>query len=276
MNYEIQGKKFEDLDFSIIDSKELIQEEKEEDKIEKIDFSQYNNFDELEKDLNWKYENEFLSKLPIKTTVSVLKSLENQDVDFFSLVNRNVGLQEVLPKFLQDEKITAGRVGTLTHLVLQKIDFNNIKTENDVKDFIQELVSKNFIKFEEAKKISSKKIFDLINSDFALNIKKSKKVYKERPFCLQVPASKILKNNESNDKLLVQGIIDMYYEKENGGLVLIDYKTDFVEKDESELIEKYRVQLELYKEALEKGTNKKVEEIYIFPLYLNKDIKFEI
>ena len=68
----------------------------------------------------------------------------------------------------------------------------------------------------------------------------------------------------------------MYYEKENGSLVLIDYKTDFVEKDESELIEKYRVQLELYKEALEKGTNKKVEEIYIFPLYLNKDIKFEI
>ena len=276
LNYEIQGKKFEDLDFSIIDSKELIQEEKEEDKIEKIDFSQYNNFDELEKDLNWKYENEFLSKLPIKTTVSVLKSLENQDVDFFSLVNRNVGLQEVLPKFLQDEKITASRVGTLTHLVLQKIDFNNIKTENDVKDFIQELVSKNFIKFEEAKKISSKKIFDLINSDFALNIKKSKKVYKERPFCLQVPASKILKNNESNDKLLVQGIIDMYYEKENGGLVLIDYKTDFVEKDESELIEKYRVQLELYKEALEKGTNEKVEEVYIYSLYLNKDIKLEI
>ena len=68
----------------------------------------------------------------------------------------------------------------------------------------------------------------------------------------------------------------MYYEKENGGLVLIDYKTDFVEKDESELIEKYRVQLELYKEALEKGTNKKVEEVYIYSLYLNKDIKLEI
>ena len=276
LNYEIQGKKFENLEFSIIDSKEVIQDEKEEDIKENYDFSKYNDFEELEEKLNWKYENEFLSKLPIKTTVSVLKSLENEDIDSFSLVNSNIGLQEVLPKFLQNEKITASRIGTLTHLVLQKIDFNKVKTENDVKDYIQELVSKNFIKFEEANKISTRKIFDLINSDFALNIKKSNKVYKERPFCLRIPASRILKNNESNDTILVQGIIDMYYEKENGGLVLIDYKTDFVEKDESELIEKYKVQLELYKEALEKGTNKKVEDVYIYSLYLNKDIKLEI
>ena len=65
----------------------------------------------------------------------------------------------------------------------------------------------------------------------------------------------------------------MYYEKENGNLVLVDYKTDFVEKDESELIEKYKVQLDFYKQALELGTNKKVEEVYIYSLYLNKEIK---
>ena len=59
-------------------------------------------------------------------------------------------------------------------------------------------------------------------------------------------------------------------------MVLIDYKTDYVEKDENELIEKYKIQLQLYKEALEKGTNKIVDEVYIYSLYLNKEIQLEL
>ena len=274
LNNEIQGKKFEELGFSIVDAKELLEEQTiENEEIQKIDFSECNDFEELEKKLNWKYKDEFLSTLPIKTTVSTLKKLESENVDFFALNHRDIGLQETLPKFLQEERITAARIGTLTHLVLQKIDFHKIQTEADVKDFIQELVAKNFMKFEEAKKISSKKIFEFLNSDFARKIKLSKKIDKERPFCLQIDASKVIQDNSANGKILVQGIIDMYYEKENGNLVLIDYKTDFVEKDENELKEKYKIQLNLYKQALEEGTNKKVEEVYIYSLYLNKAIK---
>jgi ATP-dependent helicase/nuclease subunit A len=55
---------------------------------------------------------------------------------------------------------------------------------------------------------------------------------------------------------------------------LVDYKTDYVKNnDEEELKNKYRVQLELYKQALVEATNKKVEEVYIYSLYLNKEIK---
>ena len=243
---------------------------------EKIDFSKYNNFDELEEKLNWKYENEFLSNIPIKTTVSVLKKAESENVDFFDLNNNEVGLKDKVPEFLQDEKITSARIGTLTHFILQKLDFTKIKTKEDVKDFIQELVSKNFMKLEESKRVSVEKIYNFINSEFANKIKNSKSVYKEKPFCLSFPTSRIFKDNESDNKILVQGIIDLYFENENGNLSLIDYKTDYVENDESELIQKYRVQLELYKEALEKGTGKKVEEVYIYSLYLNKEIPLSI
>ncbi len=272
LNYELQGKKYEYLDFSVINSNEIL-EEKEETEKREIDFSKYNDFKKLEEKLNWKYRDEFLTELPIKTTVSALKKLENENVDFFDLTNSDISLKEIVPEFLKDDKITASRIGTITHLVLQKIDFNNIKTENDVREFLQKLVSKNFIKQDESEKISTKEIFDFINSDFALNIKKAKNVYKEKSFCLEVEASRIFKNEDLAGNLLVQGIIDLYYEKENGNLVLVDYKTDFVKKDKNELIEKYKIQLELYKEALEKGTNKSVEEVYIYSLYLNKAIK---
>ena len=274
LNYEIQGKKFEDLDFKIISPDEFLKETDEtENEAQIIDFSEYNDFEKIEESFNWKYENEFLSKLPIKTTVSVLKKLENENVDFFDLTNSDVGLKETVPEFLKDEKITSARIGTVTHLILQKLDFNKVKTEEDIKQFVNELVFKNFLSVEEAKKVSINKIFNFVNSDFALEIKNSKNVYKEKAFCMEIPASEIFKENQSEGKILVQGIIDMYYENQNGNLVIVDYKTDYVENDETELVSKYRKQLELYKRALELATSKKVEETYIYSLFLNKPIK---
>ena len=71
--------------------------------------------------------------------------------------------------------------------------------------------------------------------------------------------------------LLVQGIIDVYFEEEDG-LVLLDYKTDKV-SCEQELIDKYRVQLEYYAQALERLTGKDVKEKLIYSFALEKEIE---
>ena len=73
---------------------------------------------------------------------------------------------------------------------------------------------------------------------------------------------------------LVQGIIDLYYQDENGQLVLVDYKTDYVEKDgEQELVSKYAKQLQLYQYALEEAMNQKVVKSYIYSTYLGKELE---
>ncbi len=57
-------------------------------------------------------------------------------------------------------------------------------------------------------------------------------------------------------------------------IILVDYKTDYVEKGkEHSLIEKYRVQLDLYKRALEETLRKKVSKVYIYSVYLGKEIE---
>ena len=66
----------------------------------------------------------------------------------------------------------------------------------------------------------------------------------------------------------------MYYINEKDELILVDYKTDYV-KEEKELIEKYKVQLELYKKALEESLDRKVEKIYIYSTQLNKAIEIK-
>ena len=55
-------------------------------------------------------------------------------------------------------------------------------------------------------------------------------------------------------------------------LVLVDYKTDYVQNEE-ELVEKYKIQLELYKNALENALGTKINDVYIYSIYLEKEIK---
>ena len=101
----------------------------------------------------------------------------------------------------------------------------------------------------------------------------SKKLYREKPFFINIPAKEIY-GEEVEEKVLVQGIIDLYYIDENDDIILVDYKTDYVEKGkENELIEKYKKQLELYQEALEEALHKKVKNKYIYSVYLGKEIE---
>ena len=81
---------------------------------------------------------------------------------------------------------------------------------------------------------------------------------------------------ETDEKVLVQGIVDLYLETEESEIILVDYKTDYVPKNkENELIQKYQTQLLLYKKAIEEAKKQKVSEIYIYSTYLDKEIKIE-
>ena len=102
-------------------------------------------------------------------------------------------------------------------------------------------------------------------------MKDAKDVYKEKPFYINIPAKDIYEE-DVQEQILVQGIIDLYYINENDEIILVDYKTDFVES-EDELIEKYKTQLFLYKKALEEALNMKVNSIYIYSTFLGKEIK---
>ena len=106
-------------------------------------------------------------------------------------------------------------------------------------------------------------------------MKEAKEVYQEKPFYINIPAKEIYKE-DIDETILVQGIIDLYYIDKNDNLVLVDYKTDYVEKGkEAELIYKYKEQLNLYSRALEKALNKKPYKTYIYSTFLNKAIELK-
>lgn len=225
----------------------------------------------INKILNYKYPNILDTIIPTKTAVTTLKQLENGEK---TLIEKEIKLQK--PKFLkngEEEKITSAMKGTLVHLCMQKLDEKVDYNLEKVKSLIEELEAKKIITTKEKEAINPNKILQFTKSKIWEELKAAKEIEREKPFYINVPAKEIYKEN-TDENILVQGIIDLYYIDKDGNLNLVDYKTDYVEAgNEQELVTKCKKQLDLYKEALEQAYNKQVKNTYIYSVYLNKEIE---
>ena len=101
-------------------------------------------------------------------------------------------------------------------------------------------------------------------------------VSRELPFFTELSSTEYDKSLDEkiykNEKIRLQGIIDCFFEEEDG-IVLLDYKTDYVEEGQEEkIIERYKSQLKYYKDALEKITGKVVKETYLYLFKLDKEV----
>lgn len=170
------------------------------------------------------------------------------------------------PEFMNDgEKIIGGTAyGTLVHNLMQRLDFDNPNIEKIL----------NSVDADDKTKLSLKReIENFLKSNLYEEVKSAKNIYKEAPFNLEVRAEDVydISDESKNDILMIQGIIDMYFENEEG-IVLVDYKTDKVDS-ELELIKRYKKQLDYYEEALAKLTNEKIVKKYIYSFSLKKAIE---
>ena len=243
-------------------------------------------FKTLEKILNYTYPNKLATTIPTKTSVTKLKQVEQEklDIGIEELIGKQRNLEDKIedviefpkPQFLKLEeknKLTGAQKGTLIHLCMQnldeKVDYNLIK----VKELINSLVEKQIITKIEADNINLFKILEFTKSEIWRELKTAKLIEREKPFYLNIPANTIY-NEEIEETILVQGVIDLYYVNKNNELILVDYKTDYIEKNKKyELVNKYKKQLELYQEALEQSFNKKVSKKYIYSTCLGQAIE---
>ena len=276
----------------ILDKNKLIDSFEEKEKEEKDLIKELNetkvDAEEVEKikeKLEFKYKYENSTKTITKTSVSNIKKLkqESQTITTNNKANNiedndkegkeeNNGLEFLKPEFLKDskeEKITPAKKGTLIHRTIQQLDEKKEYTYEDIKNMIEEMKSKNIFTEKEAESIDIDKILQYTKSEIWKELKEAKKVYKEKPFYINIPAKEIDIDNNSDDNILVQGIIDLYYITKDDKLVLVDYKTDYIKKgEEQKLIERYKVQMELYEKALTKALNRKVDKKIIYSVTL--------
>lgn len=224
------------------------------------------------------YPHESLDNLFVKTTVSELKKaayLEREDGEntLYHAEERKV------PKSISQTETQNGGAarGSAYHRVMELMDFENIY-EGNVTDNLRahrkKMIDNLFIYEEDDALVSEKKILEFLDTDLSHRMSraaKEGKLYLEQPFVLSVNAKEVRDEFPSDEKVLVQGVIDVYFE-EDGKLILMDYKTDRVDSAE-ELIKRYKTQLDYYSEALSRLEKKPVSEILIYSFALGEVIK---
>lgn len=229
-------------------------------------------YNEIHRRLSYKYPYEYLSKIPSSVTVSEIKRKYYDDDNESSQIY--IPKLNKKPRFLEEKKgLTASEKGTALHTVMQHIDLTKNISIEYVKNAMDKMVNDYIITEEERKYISPEKVVNFFNSALGKRLLSSKRVYREFPFLIRVDASEIHNEVETgNEKVIVQGIIDVFFEEE-GEIVLIDYKSDYV-NEADEIKNKYNVQIQYYKRALEMITKKKVKESFIYLFSSNDIIKF--
>ncbi len=223
---------------------------------------------------NYNYLRDIPKSLAITKAISVLEqNKENQKIDKSDEVKKAVKVYYRKPKFFKDvSRISNAEIGNAYHKVFQLIPFNKVYTEGEIKEFLQKLVEKNILKEVEILAIKSSLIANFFYNDVYQDILTSEKVYKEKQFVLGDSASNFYGDDVSNEDIYLNGIIDMFYIKDNK-IYIIDYKTDTLRKNNiEEVVQKYKKQLEYYKIALEKTFKLPVEKISIYFIYDSKFI----
>ena len=240
---------------------------------------------EIKRRLGYKYQYEEGSILPSNVSVSDLKRKDLQYEDEAETLEIFREKEIIKPKFLQEEKgFTAAEKGTLMHYVMLRLDFDRVGSVAEIKKQIEELVLNKSLTEKEAKVIRYTKIFNLFKSDLGKRILKAheegRMVHRELPFFTEISSldinPELNKEIYQNEKIRLQGIIDGFF-KEEDGIVLFDYKTDYLEEgNEDEIIERYMVQMKYYKEALEKVTESRVKEVYLYLFALDKEVLLKV
>lgn len=281
------------IELNKINPSEIINKEKEEinnsnanDVFQLLNKSEYNNklLENVKNKIEYEYENKLSIGIPTKSSVTKIKQIKEKQIgvdierleDEINIENNENQITFEKPKFLQDEKektITSAQKGTLIHLCMQRLNPKEEYNVQKIKELIQDLQLKEIITKKEADAINPYKILEFTKSEIWSKLKSAKEIYQEKPFYINVPVNQIYEQ-DINEKILVQGIIDLYFIDKDDKLILLDYKTDYVEKGrEVELINKYQKQLDLYKKALEEALNRKVDKVYIYSVYLGKEIE---
>lgn len=244
-----------------------------------------------------KYEFEHISKLPAKLSVSALspKVLDVADEHAASLEQLNDSFEKQFgnsftsPESLNAENgASAAERGTATHAFLQFCDFDNA-VKHGIDNEIARLREKKFISEKYADIINKYQLKAFFESELYERISNAKRLWREQRFNIFLPASEFTQEEEKSkllkdETIAVQGVIDIFFEDIDGRIVLCDYKTDYLTKEEisnptlaaDKLNERHAKQLSYYAKAIEEILGKAPDEVVVYSLPLKDSINVEL
>ncbi|QKY68533.1 helicase-exonuclease AddAB subunit AddA [Lentibacillus sp. CBA3610] len=185
------------------------------------------------------------------------------------------------PAFMQKQQtISAAERGTAMHTVMQHIPLAKPLLREEIAEFVESLVERELLTRQGADVIDLTAVEAFYKTAVGQSVMNAPVVYREVPFSLTLPASEIYADwtSETEELVLIQGVIDCVIPKDEGWLIL-DYKTDTITKDVTETVKndlrkRYDVQMKLYKEALQHIWKEPVTTAHLY--FFSRQLELEI
>ena len=227
----------------------------------------------------YSYEHANLEGLYVKTTVSELKIAAMADTDEAAFHAFEETEEEAyVPAFRRGERKVSGTVrGNAYHRVMELLDFRSFEEDmpqetlwEKVSEFLTAQVTDHRLSEEYHAAVNVNKICKFLRSELGHRMMRAQAagaLRREQPFVLAIPAQRLKESFPEDETVLIQGIIDAYFEEEDG-IVLLDYKTDRIPSLDA-LWNRYEAQMDHYQEALERLTGRKVKERILYSFHFD-------
>ena len=233
----------------------------------------------VNKILEYCYEYPESGRIPAKTSVTAIKAMADEENIREGHNDTEPVYMASKPDFLRGVK-TGARIGTAHHQVMAYINLDTLKTlsRDKYSDFIASEIERISAAGQIEPEIAAdkaitdkicKNIAGFFTSDMGSAVLSARRVWRESPFEIEIPATECVEGLDARyegETALLQGIIDLFFEDNNGDIILVDYKTDQCKTEEQQRIigERYRRQIEMYERAMEKILKRSVKNKYLY------------
>ena len=224
--------------------------------------------------LEWSYDHLCATVTPGKVTATQLKGRAiDEEIAEGAPTRRRAVLFEK-PKFLREVTgLTAAEKGTAVHAVMQYIDFRTPPTASAVAGEVEKLAQRRLLTAQQAAAVDCAMVARFLSSPLAERIRQAKQVWREYRFTLLTDAA-LYDPAAAGEELMLQGVVDCAFETAEGGLVVVDFKTDRITpSQQAQRAESYRPQLEAYALALGQVLEKEVTEKVLYFFHTNSAVK---
>lgn len=212
-----------------------------------------------------------------KQNMAYEEEQDGQEMYSGTKAQHSTELPEIVPNFAKENVTTelfGAKRGTAYHRVFELLnmgldEYNEVNVQNMLEGF----VAGGLLGRDEADSINASDIVAFTKSKLFDRMRAADKrgeLFRERKFLMGVPAKEINAKSDSDETMIVQGIIDVCF-IEDGKYVIADYKTDKVSQI-AELNDRYHIQLECYKHAIEQISEIKVSEMIIYSVTLGEEM----
>ncbi|MBR2256221.1 MAG: UvrD-helicase domain-containing protein [Blautia sp.] len=238
----------------------------------------------LEECYGFIYPFAFLKELPVKMSVSELKKRSWHNEEAGVVLYQEPEIVPLIPGFIQEKQSTEEKQGGLVgadrgtayHRFMECLDYRRTSSPEELSEQLELLFAQKKMTAAQISCIDLKDMEIFLKTALGKRMKAaclSGLLIREQPFVISKKAREIDGRWDTDESILIQGIIDAYF-LEGDELVLVDYKTDRVRpEEEQKLIDLYHVQLEDYAAALERLTGHTVKEKLIYSFALGKQLQ---